>query len=389
MQEIISKRFRYLMYIQILLILMLMSLGSDVYVVGGDAYRIVVNLGGYDGESALLTSLYDVNNNLLYNETLYGDVLNLTVLSPGTYYLAIVYKRVTYFQQINVSDSLVVVNITLYDVMESDTTVDIPVHHIIINPQGGYLQVMEVAFFRNTGDKVIINGTKLRMYLPREFMKFQSDIMSCCVEIKEWGFVFNLMANLFPGQAYRVTYNYEIPVSGDEYYFEVEIPYSTSYLLIAVKAGYEISNPRNLNYVGTIDVQQGSYSIYEAYNLTPGAKVGLTIKGVGASNLWVLSALVAVTSVSVVTLSLWSIFRKKPSLEELERQKEELLALMEELENRYKNGEIEDEEYLRLRIKYKKKVIKLLKRIDRMKSRGVEAHESTGEPDGDGDGGVE
>jgi uncharacterized membrane protein len=294
-------------------------------------------------------------------------MIELVINSSGEYIVAIVYKKVPYVKSISVSDPITTVNFTVYDVVKGDSTISIPVHHIIIAPQGSYIQVMEVVFFKNIGDKVVINGTEIKMFLPEEYIKFNSDVMSCCLENTDWGFIFKLMDNLLPGEAYRITYTYEIPVSSDDYYFEIPVSYFTEYVLIAIKEGYEINELLNLVYKGQISVEDGNYVLYEGYNITKDMKVGLLIKGVGGGNIWVLSVIILVTSVSIVTLSFWSVFKRKPSLEELEKEKDELMGIMGELENKFKNGELDEEEYLRLRIKYKRKIIKLMKKIDRLK----------------------
>ena len=146
--------------------------------------------------------------------------------------------------------------------------------------------------------------------------------------------------------------------------------------MVAIKEGYTVENPLNLVYKGQIDVEEGKFEIYEGYNITAGSKIGMTIKGVGGGNVWVLSALVVGTSGIIIALSLLSAFKRKPSLEELEKEKEELMAKMEDIENRFKSGELDEEEYLRLRIRYKKKIIRLIKRIDKLKKKTSQREES-------------
>ncbi len=332
-------------------------------------YKIKIYVSGYDGESPIIVNLFDLNYTLLYNQTYVGSQIEFPVNDSGEYIVALIYKKVPYVKQVTISNNETVLNFTVYEVIDNDSSIDIPVHHVVINPQGSYLEVMEVVFFRNVGDKVVINGTKIRMYLPPEYRKFNSDIMSCCLENTEWGFIFNLMGNLLPGEAYRVTYTYEIPVSGDAYPFEVEVPYNTEYLLLAVSYGYETENPVNINYRGEIEVENGKYVLFEGYNITKNEKIGLMIKGIGSKNAWVLPLLVVATSGAIIGFSVWSVFRKKPTLEELERKKEELMSRLDELEDRFKKGELDEEEYFRLRIRYKKKVIKVLKKIERLKAR--------------------
>lgn len=346
----------------------------------GQSYRIDIYIDGYDGVSPVIVNVFDENLSLIFNETFSSDFIEFMLNESGDYYVAVIYKKVPYVRQVSISSGLATINFTVYDVINDDSTINVPVHHIILYPEGSSIKVMGVFFVRNNGDHVVINGTRIRVYLPKDYIKLSSDVMSCCIEQVEEGFIFNLMTNLLPNQVYRVTYSYELPVTSQDYYFEIPTSYYTEYIMVAVKEGYEIGNPLNLVYKGQIDVEEGKFRIYEGYNLSAGAKVGLLIKGVGGGNVWVLSALVVGTSGFIIALTLWSAFKRKPSLEELERQKEELLAVMEDIENRFKGGELDEEEYLRLRIRYKKKIIRLMKRIDKMKKqRGIETEESGGD----------
>ncbi len=360
-----------------ILVVGLVLIPPSVYSAG--KFNVKVYLEGYDGVSEVKLGVYDSSFNNLFNVTFTGDSYNLSLERRGEYVFVLTYKDVPYMENVEVRRNNTEVYFVVYEPIKDDSMVDIAAHHVIVEPKGGYIEVIGIIFFRNIGDKVIVNGTQMKVYLPRDFIKLKTSIMSCCVEVKEWGFIFDLMGYIYPNDTFRVNYAYEIPVSSDKYVFSFPVAYDTEFLLIAVKEGYEVVNPVNLEYSRDIDLDNGRFKVFEVSDLVRDTEVSLEIRGVGSSGITTMTMLIIVTSAFVVFLSVYNVFARKPKLEDLEREKEELLREMKDLEERFKRGELEEEEYLMKRIKIKKKVLKVIKKIERMKGRDKsESHPSSG-----------
>jgi len=374
-------RFITIWFASILLVLGLVLTFPVVFSAG--KFNVRIYLEGYDGVSEVKLGVYDSSFNNLFNVTFAREVYNLTLDRRGEYIFVLTYKEVPYMENVEIRRNNSEVYFILYEPIKDDSAVDIVAHHVIIEPKGGYIEVIGIIFFRNIGDKVIVNGTQMKVYLPKDFIKLKTSIMSCCVEVKEWGFIFDLMGYIFPNETFRVNYAYEIPVSSDKYVFSFPVSYDTEFLLVAVKTGYEIANPVNLEYSREIDLDNGRFNVYEVSNLPKDAEISLEIRGVGSTGITTMTMLIIITSASVIFLSLYNVFAKKPKLEDLEREKEELLKEMKDLEERFKRGEMEEEEYLMKRIRLKKKVLKVIKKIDRIRGREESDSQSQSSSGGD------
>lgn len=343
---------------------------SPAFVLGDEGIgKIIVNVHGYDGSSPLKTSLLDAHR-YIENKTLSSDRFSFENVTIGQeYFVSIVYKGVSYVKNVVMNSTVTEVNFTVFNVTKDDADIIIPIHKMLFVFQDNVINVMEVVFYENKGDKVF-NGT-IDAPLPIGYSELQTSIMECCVRQERDRFtIIDLMEPLKPNGTYPVQYSYKLSPKESEYTYAQMFPYPTSSLIVLVEKGQiRLVNFNNLEGGETFDAEGKQYELLSASNLTKDKAISLTFEGfpqgiTGMTAVWVGMGLM---SSLIILVGLWSFMRKGESLDDLRAKKGALFATLERLEKDLAERRIEKHEYEKLWNKYKQEAVKTLKKMEKFK----------------------
>jgi len=187
-----------------------------------------------------------------------------------TYLLKVYYKGIEYSNSAELKNEgeQKKVDFTLYEVTQEDTAATIEMHHIIIAPKEGMLDVTEYLYYKNAGEE-IINTTQLYITLPAERKAIATSLMECCFTQYGDYATFDPMQPLKPGDISEVALNYKIPVNSTEIVFERKVKYPTRELLIfaAPKNNTIIEAVERVSFQGEASIEGETYKVFYAANL--------------------------------------------------------------------------------------------------------------------------
>lgn len=278
-----------------------------------DTYSFVINVDGYDGMSNITVYILASDASILYRGIFNSTPIEFSANVTDAKVLILVYKAVPYVYQIEQLTQTNVINITLYDVVYDDSSIIIKSRHLFIERGFGTLTIYESTVFQNVGDKIIMNGTRLKVYLPPNYINLNSSIMSCCLDQTSWGFTLTLMVDLFPNQEYPVTYSYEIPISGKEELLSVVEPYKTSLLMIAIEDGLNVGEVSGMEFWGTTQQENKNFNIYRAVDIPSENAVSILLTNLGGPTVDLPLIIVLISSIMIVGLGIARYYRRYKS----------------------------------------------------------------------------
>lgn len=186
-----------------------------------------------------------------------------------SYTVSLNYKGIEYSSNVTLRDSeKAEINFNLFEITQEDKGTEIEMHHIIIVPKEGILDVTEYLFYKNAGEE-IINTTKLYITLPIERKATITSLMECCfTQFSDYA-TFDPMQPLKPGDMSEVALNYKIPVNSSESMFERKIRYPTKefFILAAQRNSTSIEAIEQVLPQGETLIEGESYKVFYAQNL--------------------------------------------------------------------------------------------------------------------------
>lgn len=221
--------------------------------------KIVLNLIAGNETTALAETLPDENGNYLFE--------NLE--ANRSYAVHVNYKGIEYSNNVALKDGeKAEINFALYEVVQGDNGTEIEMHHIIIVPGEGMLDVTEYLFYKNAGEEAI-NTTKLYISLPIERKATATSLMECCFTQYSDYATFDPMQPLKPGDISEVALNYKIPINSSEIMFERKIKYPTKELwMLAAQRNGSLGEAAALVLPqGETTIEGESYQAFYAQNL--------------------------------------------------------------------------------------------------------------------------
>ncbi|MFC1754777.1 hypothetical protein ACFL96_15510 [Thermoproteota archaeon] len=358
---------------RLLLNLLVFSLFSTIALVAnfGVAFaqetgRVDVLVEGYDGNTVMNAVIYNSNITLLENITINEPTFNFENLPIGDQYLILLdYNGVTYHDQIWINQSSQSSTIFVFDKSSSDAELIVEIHHITINSGDNYLNVTEYIEYSNFGNTVI-NNTKITLELPDGFKNFIWN-QDCCLETADFGLFFLLTEPLLPNGTKSLNYKYRLDTTGNEYIFEKKIYYDTFLVILTVDPNeLEVTSWDNLQSEGLVDIGEKMFDAYTVSNIFKGQEFSITLTGYTSNELGELNLLWIGTGILIILIIVGIIYgfkRSKVSIEQLKSEDEALVSVLGQLKKDFTSKKIEEVEYLKLQLKYKKQLEKVRYRI--------------------------
>lgn len=312
----------------------------------------------------------------------YFQFIGLLISSQYSYQVALKYQGADYagspftFLQ---GENLKTMEIGVYDATDSLGKIRISMKHIFIDIEEKKLQVTEAMRLENLGNTTYRGP--LHFSLPKGFenLQYERGLDVCCIETKENGFLEN--TPFYPGMK-EVTYSYQLKYDSAKYLFTPIIEYPTESLdLMIHDLGIKLDSKR-LVFISAIDMGEKKYLRLSARGLVPNEKVEVKISGLPLGPERYRLYVLIFAGLLILFGFIYPFLRKRGApLEEIAVVVEEgisseteppspklrrpsisrkLLKEIAELDDRYATGEIEPEEYEKLRKKKKKILVRLL-----------------------------
>jgi len=242
-------------------------------------------------------------------------------------------------------------------------------HYItVVQEEYGKLTVSESMVFNNSGYEVVGRAVA---WIPIDgVIEYSTGRYERDGNYVYW------MVELPPGESIRMDLNYVVssPAQGivhKKVLFEKELQYHTNTLILTAvtKKGVEAT---------TTDMRVMSPSTYdegENVNIAHFVDTDMHPQKISIVMEWASREIIPYVGVAVVAAVLIALpllkggYIKKEDVKELETGREALLSVLSQLEDDYKAGKISEEEYQEIKSEYEEKVIKIMKKLDKMKGR--------------------
>ena len=338
--------------------------------------RADVQLDVYDGSVA---GGVDVS---LYNY-LYGNEVNSTTDSSGLavfeglningdYYLGFFHQGVQYFEEFTFNGSETSqIFIEILEGTKSDEDFKILNHHVVIYTSGPDLRYWDQVAYYNFGDQVF-NTSWLNGWIPADATDITHDTMDCCITFLGQGdYTFDPMDPLFPDDYFSIELKYTQKVKIPTHIIEKKVIYDTEsmFFLIEEKEDVTVEVIENLVYRGVETFGDARYLAFDGTNLTAGdiikleMKTDVTILDLISGNSLIWGPVVLGVPMGLIYLYMNK--KKDPSSGGLEDEQREIFESLAQAERDLKAHRITRKEFEKLRTRYKRRSIKVLKKIDK------------------------
>jgi len=234
------------------------------------------------------------------------------------------------------------------------------VHHIIVEAGEGLVQVAELLVFANTSNRTYIGGAPradgkretLRFTLPvgAGNVQFMEGLMECCVSSTDTGLVDTM--DVEPGVR-QVAYAYTLPAGGGRLALARRLDYPTDRVEVFGRADVALeASP--LQRQDDVQTDQGTYARFSAASLAVGTDLRLALRGLPARRAGLLRVAIAAFAGIVAAALAYPLLRRRRERDEPAgaRTRDDLIAAVAALDDRFEAGEIPEEEYRRRRERY-------------------------------------
>ena len=325
--------------------------------------RIDVIVNGHDGQSKMNTLLINSSNVIVENVTSNNPLFIFENLSLGNQYLILLnYKGVNYPVIILANQTKYETEIHVFEPTNSDENVSIDFHHISITIGENYLNVTELLQFRNFGDTVI-NNPDIKIEIPNNFMNFIWD-QDCCLEPSDFGILFNPIEPLMPNGSQTINFKYRLEPSINEYSFVKRQYYDTSVVVVTLNPDVvTVISSDNLDSEGLIEIEGNMVDAYSSISISAGEGFSITVAGYRSSGIDLLWIGTGVLIILGIGGGVYAFRSSRKSIEQLMSDEDTLTSKLEQIEKDFINKNINELEYLKLKLKNKTTLEKIRSRI--------------------------
>jgi hypothetical protein len=347
----------------ILLFVLAVSLSGVVW--AQETGRIEVLVEGYDGSSVLTAALVDSSGDVVDNRTFGGASFAFNGVSLGEDYTVVIgYKGVDYSESVTVDEASQSLTVQVYDVTDSDEAVVVSLYQVSIKgEEDGALGFVEYIVFENTGETVV-RDPSFRIEIPSGYRDFQWD-RTCCLEFADFGIFYRPTEPLMPGATQTINFRYTLDVDSDEYSFVKRFYYDVVDAYVAVDPALDVVDFTNLWDQGTTPSGDGDVNLYGASTFLAGESVLISVSGYrgGGGDLNLLWVGTGVLVAVIVGAFFFGFRRSRGSPEKLKIEEEALESVTKQLDKDHADKKISEVEYLKLRLKYRKRLENVRERI--------------------------
>ncbi len=336
------------------------------------ASAIPLNVQVEGGEQPFRIIILDSKMNEVYNSTENGNI-SVDLPEQDTYHVVVFYRNVPYQKVVELNRSTNV-SFHLYEPVSRMDILLSPFNHILIRQSGDSSEVIEI-FSVQTPDNMSFKG-KVYLNIPDNSFSPRSP------DIPIWkdqnGYYFDLAIPAGEVRQYAITYKLG---NGN---FEKKISLNTSFLSILVENPDILRSYNNLEVEGPVEFDGKNYFSLFSRNITAGSVIGVTLSPASVPQVdlnedktqkgyfWMGVGIIGAIG---IILGYQGYRMRRPDIEELEARKGALLSVLERLEKDLESGEISPEEYARLKARYKREAMKILEKLDRIKSKMEDNYE--------------
>ncbi|MDY6964951.1 MAG: hypothetical protein SVM80_03135 [Halobacteriota archaeon] len=269
----------------------------------------------------------------------------------------------------------------VYQTTESDEDIVVNRHSILVAPLEEALEVVEILDYRNDGDEVF-NNSMLRLNLPEGRHGLQLSIKNDSYQEFNSYILFDPRAPIPPGEEYRIQVGYHIDfdvedTEATEVPFERMVAYDTGSLnfFVEVREGIQVDIGEGLGEKKIEQIDGIYFNKLGGSKIEAGSPLSIVIRSIQLQEresedqnyiLWSVS-LVAVVGIFFAYPLLIDGIRGKRRIGRLEDKKEKEFSKIAKIEGKFKAGNISKNRYEKIRSKYKKRAIGLMKEIDELK----------------------
>jgi hypothetical protein len=333
-----------------------------------------VQLNLYDGSvaSGVEVSLYNYLEVKEANSI--TDSMGLAVFEElnvhSDYFLSFLHKNVPYSNVLSFNDSYV--SPIVFNILEGTTDdEDFKVfnHHVVINTRGSGLNYWEQATYFNMGYQVF-NTSWLNGWIPADATDITHDTMDCCIQFLGQGDItFDPMDPLFPEDYFSIELKYSQSVKVPTQLIEKKVIYDTEtmFFLIEEKEDVTFEAIENIEYNGIETFGDTRYLRFEGTNLIAGDIIRLEMNtNVSVFDLISSNPLIwgpIVLGVPMGLIYLYVNNKEDSSISDLEDEKREIFESLARAERDLEEHKITKKDFEKLRVRYKRKTIQILKKI--------------------------
>lgn len=238
------------------------------------------------------------------------------------------------------------------------------VHHIIVEAGEGMVQVAELLVFANMSDRTYIGGAPradgkretLRITLPAGAgnVQYMDGLMECCVFVTDAGLVDTM--DVEPGMR-EISYAYTLPSGRGSLALSRRLDYPAERVEVFGSAAFALTVPA-LERQDDVKTDQGTYARFSSAGLAAGTDVRLALSGLPVPRSGTRRIAIAAFAGIVAAALAYPLLRRRrttgPSA--TGQSREELIAAVAALDDRFDAGEIPEQEYRDRRGRYMEKL---------------------------------
>lgn len=270
------------------------------------------------------------------------------------------------------------VTMRVYEPTTDPSILRVNVHHMIVEVGQGMVQVAELMVFTNPTDRTYIGAVEradgkretLRLTLPKGAanVQYMEGLMDCCVFAAPGGLVDTM--DVKPGMR-EIAYSYTIPYARRDLTIGRLLDYPTDRVEVFGSAASQL-RVTPLEAMPPVQTDQGTYTRFSSASLNPSAEVAISLSGLPlASSNTRRVALAAFAGIIAAALA-YPLLRRRPAPSGAGRcqpqsrrtpeTREQLVATIAALDDRFEAGEIAEADYHRQRERNKARLRRLMER---------------------------
>jgi hypothetical protein len=344
-----------------------------------DVSKLTIILQTYKGNAAIgeTSTLSDQNGKFSFG--------GLSTDSTYIYVIKVVFQGIDYYGEpitFNTDENLKSVQVKVYDTTSDDRAISIDMTHIILNIVDKILIVKENYLFLNNSDLTYIGLPLKGSTTERETLIFtvpiEVNVVSGSVglmpaSVRVQNGLFSDTSAVTPDGTF-VSYSYQLSLSEDQKTLSWKINYDTGrFDLLLEKQNIKVSGEK-LTQEAPLTINGKTYDHYSSLDLKKGDTItarlsGLLINPGQSSLVWIWFVFIPIALVVIIFLIIKLKQNARKSIRGngiVDTNEERLMLDIADLDNSYEEGNINQNEYLKIRKEKKQQLIDLY----REKSKG-------------------
>ncbi len=302
---------------------------------------------------------------------------NIDINESFTYFLMITHQEIPTIVFLEEIEDQYKVDFVIYDRIRIPENISIIDYSIMIphlSPESDVISILGLISFENTGNKTFyadlsdpnLSGLNLlRFSLPENFenLSVDSDLPPGNVMQIPTGFA---LSNPVPPGQHQVLYSYSMPRNTTSINYNIKLPFGAKKFKLLAPEKTDI-NKHEILIKESTQVDEKIYEVLNGTDIEKGETINIQINKIATPNFYdKFSSFVKKNSISVligtssalillIIISL-SVYRNIQRDSTAKNNDDRLIKKILDLDERFKNNQIKEEEYIILRDNYKKRI---------------------------------